>query len=99
MSHGVPAPMTERPSRAEISLRLRRATDASVGLTVDDIRSVHSLIDVGELLVAFEILCTQIYEWEIGLEPGTIRDLAGLGVVLGARSDLTDHLWEDSVDA
>jgi hypothetical protein len=73
--------------------------DASVGLTVDDISNVHSLIDVGELLVAFEMLCTQIYEWELGLEPGTIRDLESLGVALGARPDLTDHLWEDAVDA
>ncbi|MFT3887737.1 MAG: MafI family immunity protein [Arachnia sp.] len=77
-------------------MRLHKAIDAAAGLTPDDIGNVQSLIDGGEWLVAFETLCTQIYEWSIGLEPDVIRDLEGLGAILDARRELTDHLWEDA---
>ena len=77
--------MTARPSPEELTVRLHAAMDAAVGLTADDISNVQSLIDVGEWLVAFETLCTQIYEWEIGLEPRVIRDLEELGVAVGPR--------------
>lgn len=91
--------MTKTPTPEEMTVRLHEALDAAVGLTPDDISNVQSLIDVGEWLVAFETLCTQIYEWEISLEPDVIRDLEGLGTALGARRELTDHLWEDAVGA
>lgn len=91
--------MTTKPTPEEMTVRLHKAMDAAVGLTPDDISNVQSLIDVGEWLVAFETMCTQIYEWEIRLEPDVIRDLEGLGVALGARRELTDHLWEDAADA
>lgn len=91
--------MTAKPTPEEMTVRLHKAMDAAVGLTSDDISNVQSLIDVGEWLVAFETLCTQIYEWGIGLEPDVIRDLEGLGAALGARQELTDHLWEDAADA
>jgi hypothetical protein len=51
------------------------------------------------MAVAFETLCTQIYEWEIPLFSTAIRDLEDLGSALGARRDLTAHLWEDAADA
>lgn len=91
--------MTTTPTPEEMTVRLHKAMDAAVGLTADDISNVQSLIDVGEWLVAFETLCTQIYEWEIGLEPGVMRDLEDLGSALGARRELTDHLWEGGADA
>lgn len=91
--------MTTTPTPEEMTLRLHKAMDAAVGLTPEDISNVQSLIDVGEWLVAFETLCTQIYEWEIGLEPDVIRDLESLGSVLDARRELTDHLWEDAAGA
>lgn len=91
--------MTTTPTPEEMTVRLHKAMDAAVGLTPDDISNVQSLIDVGEWLVAFETLCTQIYEWEIRLEPDVIRDLEGLGTALGARRELTDHLWEDVAGA
>jgi hypothetical protein len=91
--------MTTTPTPEEMTVRLHKALDAAVGLTPDDISNVQSLIDVGEWLVAFETLCTQVYEWEISLEPAVIRDLEGLGTALGARRELTDHLWEDTAGA
>jgi hypothetical protein len=91
--------MITTPTPEEMTVRLHKAMDAAIGLTQDDISNVQSLIDVGEWVVAFETLCTQIYEWEIGLEPDAIRDLEGLGAALGARHELTDRLWEDATDA
>lgn len=82
-----------------MTVRLHKAIDAAVGLTAEDISNVQSLIDVGEWAVAFETLCTQIYEWEIGLESEVIRDLESLGAALGVRSEFTEHLWEDAADA
>jgi hypothetical protein len=90
--------MTPTPTPEEITLRLHEAMDAAVGLTPDDISNVQSLIDAGEWLVAFETLCTQIYEWEIALEPEVIRDLESLGAALGVPPMLTEHLWEDATD-
>ena len=91
--------MTATPTPEEMTVRLHKAMDAAVGLTPEDLSNVQSLIEVGEWLVAFETLCTQIYEWEIGLAPEVIHDLEDLGSALGAGTQLTDHLWEDAADA
>lgn len=73
--------------------------DAAAGLSPHDVRSVESLISADERLVAFETLCTQICEWEVSLPSDVVRDLEQLGLALGARPSLTDHLWEDVQDA
>lgn len=88
--------MTAMPTPEEMTVRLHMAMDAAVGLTPDDISNVQSLIEAGEWLVAFETLCTQIYEWEVALDHDVIRDLEELGAALGARQEFTDHLWEDA---
>ncbi|WP_141857898.1 MafI family immunity protein [Kribbella jejuensis] len=71
--------------------------DSATGLPLKDLANVQSLIDVGEWLVAFETLCTQVYEWEISLSSGAIRDLEVLGSAL-APTGLTDYLWEDATE-
>lgn len=91
--------MTTKPTPEETTVRLHRAMDAANGLPADDIANVQSLIDAGEWVVAFETLCTQIYEWEISLRAEVVRDLEGLGSSLGADPALTDHLWEDAAGA
>lgn len=91
--------MTSRLTREQIAGRLRQAIEAAKGLTPNDIENVQELIEVGELLVAFETLCTQIYEWEIALSPEVIRDLEELGVSLGADPTLAGDLWEDATDS
>ncbi|MFH5878649.1 MafI family immunity protein [Arthrobacter sp. NA-172] len=70
--------------------------NAAVGLPVADIANVQLLIDAGKRLVAFETLCTQIFEFDIALPPERIRDLEALGEVLGANRSLTDCLWENT---
>lgn len=79
--------MTMTLTPGETTVRLHKAMDAAVGLTPGDIGNVQSLIDVGEWLVAFETLCTQIYDREIRLDPDVVRDLEGLGTALGARRE------------
>lgn len=54
--------MTTTPTPEEMTVQLHKALDAAVGLTADDISNVQSLMDVGERLVAFEMLGTQAYE-------------------------------------
>lgn len=69
MSNGEVVVAATREDFVLFANALNEALEAAVGLTPDDISNVQSLIDVGEWLVAFETLCTQIYEWEISLEP------------------------------
>ena len=90
--------MIGQPAPEEVTVRLHHAMDAASGLTSEDVSNVESLIQVGEWLIAFETLCTQIYEWEISLSAELVRDLEDLGSALGARKELTDHLWEDAAD-
>ncbi len=91
--------MTGQAIPQDTTLRLHRAMDAAVGLTPEDISNVELLIQVGEWLVAYETLCTQVYEWEISLPAEIVRDLEDLGSTLGARKELAEHLWEDAAGA
>ena len=50
----------------------------------------RSLIDVGELGVAFENLCTQLYEYDVMVDAETKSSLAAIGGYLG----LDLRLWE-----
>jgi hypothetical protein len=68
--------------------------DAVVGLPPDDIANVEVHIQAGELLVAFETLCTQLYEWEIVLTRHQVEELGRLGQQLEASSSYADPLWE-----
>ena len=68
----------------DVTVWLHRAMDAAVGLSADDIDGVESLIRAGERLVAFETLCTQIYEYDISLDPDLLRRLVEVGRSLGA---------------
>lgn len=68
----------------DVTVRLHRAMDAARGLPADDIDQVETLILVGERLVAFETLCTQIYEFEIPLDEDIVQQLLEVGRHLGA---------------
>lgn len=56
----------------EITRRLHLIMDASIDLPLRDVEQIEGLIQVGERAVAFENLCTQIYEYEIRL-PSDLR--------------------------
>jgi hypothetical protein len=81
-------------TRDEMIVGLHRVMDGVGGLPLDDIANVEVLIQAGELLVAFETLCTQLYEWELVLTRHQVEELGHLGQQLGASSRYADPLWE-----
>lgn len=54
-----------------------------VGLPKSDVESIIVLIDAGEGRVALEILCTQIYEYDVELNGMQRSELRTLGNHLG----------------
>lgn len=54
-----------------------------------DVDSIRSLIGAGELGIAFENLCTQLDEYEVGLDPASLASLGEIGTYLG----LDQTLW------
>jgi hypothetical protein len=76
----------------EVTVRLHRATDGATGLPPENINQIEMLIRVGERLVAFEALCTQIYECEISLDPDLVQQLLDVGLAVGAEERYSDLL-------
>ena len=52
--------------------------------------NVASLIDAGEFGVAFEILCTQLFEYDVTPQPDDRARLAAVG----RRLELEPSVWE-----
>lgn len=70
---------------------LRGAMVAVEGqLPSSDVENVWQLIDAGGLGVAFEILCTQLYEYDVTVDEMTLASLAEVGTCLG----LDPRLWD-----
>lgn len=77
--HRIPGAMSDYLAPEEITRRLHLIMDAAGDLPLRDVDQVERLIQVGERAVAFENLCTQIYEYEIRL-PSSLREtLASIG--------------------
>lgn len=72
-------------SKEEITVRMHRAMDAATELPLDDSDEIETLIQVGERLVAFELLCTQLYEYDIRLDSGIVQQLVEVGKSLGSQ--------------
>ncbi|MBI3893436.1 MAG: MafI family immunity protein [Candidatus Wallbacteria bacterium] len=60
------------------------------GLTGADIEQVEELVQAGELGVAFENLCTQLYERSVVVPTWQIEELSAIGSVMGINPDY----WE-----
>lgn len=70
----------------EITRRLNLVMDTASDLPLGDVEQIEGLIEVGERAVAFENLCTQLYEYEISL-PSHLRDtVASVGEQLGVAT-------------
>lgn len=76
--------MSDALTPEDVTVRLHRAMDEACDLPAEDIDQVETLIQLGERLVAFETLCTQVYEYEIALDPDLVRQLVEVGRHLGA---------------
>jgi hypothetical protein len=61
-----------------------------------DIRSIWELIDAGEPGVAFENLCTQLYEYEVTPDEPSREALAEIGTYFRSDTDLWERLVTDS---
>jgi hypothetical protein len=75
---------------ASVGGRLHLIMDAANDLPLHDAEQVEGLIQAGERAVAFENLCTQIYEYEIRLPSGLRDTVASTGEQLGVAS----RYWE-----
>ena len=70
------------PHSEEIAERLNERLRHAVGLPEADIDSIGVLIDAGEWKVALELLCTQLYEYDVKVSGGERRQLEALGAEL-----------------
>lgn len=68
---------------SELARRLRVALAWQDGLPARDITSVEELVDAGELTLALETLCTQLFEFDVDLDASLRLELDGLGGELG----------------
>jgi hypothetical protein len=61
-------------------------------LPAADVASIWELVEVGELGISFENLCTQLYEYEVIPDPELLGTLAEVGAFLGLDPDLWRRL-------
>lgn len=59
-------------------------------LPPSDVDNVWELVEAGEPGVAFEILCTQLYEYDVAVKDTTLASLAELGTYF----KFDPRLWE-----
>ena len=71
---------------SSLANRLREAVSAARELPATDAGSIEVLIGAGELVLALETLCTQIYEYDIEVGRALRTELEDLGEVLGVHS-------------
>lgn len=90
--------MTNQLSSEEIIVRLHQAMLVAVDLSQDVVANIEELVQVGELLVAYETLCTQLYEYDVVLSASMIEDLRLAGESLGAASMYAEVLLENIAD-
>jgi hypothetical protein len=74
----------------ELTRRLHLIMDAASALPIRDVEQFEGLIQVGERTVAFENLCTQLYEYDVALP----RDLYGTLVSVGEQLRVSPRYWE-----
>jgi hypothetical protein len=74
----------------EITRRLHLVMDAARSLRLHDVEQIEGLIQVGERAVAFENLCTQLYEYDIRLP----LDLQDILVSVGKQLRVASRYWE-----
>lgn len=74
----------------EVTRLLHLVMDEASDLPLRDIEQIEGLIQVGECRVAFENLCTQLYEYDIHL-PSYLRDIL---TSVGKELMAADRYWE-----
>ncbi|MFI7068487.1 MafI family immunity protein [Kribbella sp. NPDC050124] len=59
--------------------------DVEPQLLPTEVQMIWELVDVGEPAVAFEMLCTQLYEHDAGVNSDVVKRLADLGEAMNLR--------------
>lgn len=91
--------MTGRASESDVMRRLRWAVvGAEVrGLPSRDVANVLGYLDAGEGQVGLELLCTQLYEFDVALPLAEIEELEELGRLLLIDDELTRALRDNTL--
>ncbi|WP_175576982.1 MafI family immunity protein [Cellulomonas massiliensis] len=66
------------------------------GLPHRDVANVLDYLDAGEGQVGMELLCTQLYEYDVALPVAEIEELEDLGRLLSVDPELTEALRENA---
>ncbi|MGH9169526.1 MAG: MafI family immunity protein [Acidimicrobiales bacterium] len=91
--------MTAGRDRILLAEQLRTALADTGGLPARDIDSIKVLIEAGELGIALETLCTQLYEYDIEVTGEQRVRLEELGQKLGVSAAyLLGDPWADAPD-
>lgn len=82
--------MSEYLTPEEVTRRLHQVIASAHELPLHDVEQIEGLIEVGERAIAFENLCTQLYEYDIELPSALRGTLASIGRQLG----VAPRYWE-----
>jgi hypothetical protein len=66
--------------------------ELSTSLTKTDIEQIRELVDAGELGVAFENFCTQLYEWDAVCSREQIDQIAYIGGAMGIKPNYWQNI-------
>jgi hypothetical protein len=66
--------------------------ELSTSLTETDIEQIRELVNVGELGLAFEHFCTQLYEWDAVCSREQIDRIAYIGEAMGIKPDYWQNI-------
>lgn len=84
--------MTARRSVPRSETAIRAAMDLLPGLSPPDVSSVESMLDGGEWVLAFEVMCEQAYEYDVPVSREGLDTIRALGRELGVRDFYADLL-------
>jgi hypothetical protein len=82
--------MSDQLVPEEVTRRLHLIMDAASALPLHDVEQIEGLIQVGERAIAFENLCTQLYEYDMRL-PSDLHDTL---VSVGEQLRVAPRYWQ-----
>lgn len=86
--------MTDLSEKKKVASIVRAIATMNTGLQPEDTTNIASLLDVGEVEVAFELLCTQLYEYDARLSTLDIYRLSECGRILDAEPKYVRRILE-----
>ncbi|GAB2935804.1 hypothetical protein GCM10027047_35610 [Rhodococcus aerolatus] len=84
--------MATDPSMSRSEGAVRAAMALVPGLSPTDVGSVESMLDGGEWVLAFEVMCEQAFEYDVPVSREGLDTIRALGRELGVRDFYADLL-------